>query len=200
MFNLDEQLTSAVMRVLFNIERLINPSFEEKEAFLKILHQRTLKKNELFLKEGAVCTSIAFIEKGCVRYYYEAEDKEVSKDFVFENGVIGSFASFFTQEPSLLNIIALEETTIIEMFYEDVMFLYDRYPAWQKLGRIIAQEQFVRAEKREAALLKDAPDKRFLTLIEEHPKIFKKVPLQYIASYLGITRETLSRYRSKMKV
>ena len=187
------------MRVLFNIERLINPSAQEKAELEKILHTRTLKKHELFLKEGDVCTSIAFIEKGSVRYYYQLEDREICKDFVFENGLIGSFASFFSQEPSTLYIQALEETQLIELFYEDVLYLYDHFPAWQKLGRIIAQDLFVRAEKREAALLKDQPEVRFHALIEEHPKIFKRVPLQYIASYLGITRETLSRYRSRLK-
>lgn len=187
------------MRVLFNIERLINPSAEEKAALEKVLHTRSLKKNEHFLKAGAICDRIAFIEKGSARYYYQLEDREVCKDFIFENGLLGSFASFFSQQPSTLNIEALEETQVIELFYEDVLNLYDHFPAWQKLGRIIAQDQFVRAEKREAAFLKDHPEVRFRSLVDEHPKIFKRVPLQYIASYLGITRETLSRYRSKQK-
>ncbi|TLV01469.1 Crp/Fnr family transcriptional regulator [Dyadobacter luticola] len=187
------------MRVLFNIERLINPTPQEKAELEKVLHVRTIKKNAFFLQEGHVCKSIAFIEKGSVRYFYQLEDREVCKDFVFENGLIGSFASFFSQQPATLNIQAMEETQLIELNYPDVIYLYDHVPAWQKLGRIIAQDQFVRAEKREAALLKDLPEVRFRALIEEHPKIFKRVPLQYIASYLGITRETLSRYRNKVK-
>jgi hypothetical protein len=80
------------------------------------------------------------------------------------------------------------------------MYLYDHYPAWQKLGRLVVQEQLIRAERREASLLKDPPEVRYRNLVEEHPKVFKKVPLQYIASYLGITPETLSRYRNKVKL
>jgi CRP-like cAMP-binding protein len=99
----------------------------------------------------------------------------------------------------VLYIEALEDTQLIELFYDDVLWLYDTFPAWQKLGRMIAQDQFIRADKREAAFLKDSPEVRFHSLIAEHPKIFKRVPLQYIASYLGITRETLSRYRGKIK-
>jgi CRP/FNR family transcriptional regulator, anaerobic regulatory protein len=188
------------MRVLFNIERLIKPSPEEKEAFLNIVKTRTLKKNEFFLKEGEVCRSIAFIEKGSLRYYYQVEDKEISKNFAFENDVIGSFASFITQGPSLFYIEAMEETVIIELKLEDVMALYSQYPIWRNLGRILVQDQYIHLEKREASLLKDPPEKRFSSLVEEHPKIFKRVPLQYIASYLGITRETLSRYRNKVKL
>ncbi|MDB5242537.1 MAG: hypothetical protein JWP57_3162 [Spirosoma sp.] len=188
------------MRVLFNIERLIKPSVEEKAALEKVLHTRLLKKGDYFLKEGDPCASIAFIEKGSVRSYYQLEDRHVCKEFIFENGLIGSFAGFFAQEPSSLYIEALEDTQLIELFYDDVLWLYDQYPAWQKLGRIIAQDQFIRAEKREASFLKDPPEVRFRSLIDEHPKIFKRVPLQYIASYLGITRETLSRYRNKNKI
>jgi CRP-like cAMP-binding protein len=185
------------MRVLFNIERLINPSAEEKQALNAIVKTRLLKKNEHFLKEGELCESIAFIEKGSVRSYYQLEDRQVCKDFLLENGLVCSFGSLFSQEPSAIYIQALEDTEIVEMNYGDVMELCESYPIWNQLSRIIIQEQVVRAEKREGAFLKDLPEVRFKSLIAEHPTIFKRVPLQYIASYLGITRETLSRYRNR---
>ncbi|WP_181163726.1 Crp/Fnr family transcriptional regulator [Pontibacter mangrovi] len=186
-------------RILYNIDQIIRPEPEERAALERVLRPRTLHKNELFLREGEVCRKIAFIEQGSVRVYYEVDGKEICKDFLFENAVAGSFASFFSQMPSALNVAAMEETQLLELSYEDVMHLYEHYPSWQKLGRIIAQDQFVRAERREASLLKDPPEVRFRNLIEEHPKLFKRVPLQYIASYLGITPETLSRYRSRVK-
>jgi CRP-like cAMP-binding protein len=186
------------MRVLYNIEKLINPAPQEKAALENILHTRTLKRNECFLKEGDLCESIAFIEKGSVRYYYQLEDRQVCKDFLLENGLVCSFASLFSQEPSAIYIEAMEETEIVEMRYDEVMRLCEQYPIWQQLSRIIIQEQVVRAEKREGAFLKDLPETRFKALVAEHPTIFKRVPLQFIASYLGITRETLSRYRNKL--
>jgi CRP-like cAMP-binding protein len=187
------------MRVLFNIQRLICPSAEEMAGLEKILREKTLKKSEFFLRENAVCTDLAFIEKGSIRYYYQLEDREVCKDFIFENGLIGSYASFLSGEPSAVNMQAIEETCILQFSYQDMHTLFEQYPVWRKLAQVFIQEQFVKAEKREAALLKDLPETRFRTLIEEHPKIFKRVPLTYIASYLGITRETLSRYRAKIK-
>ncbi|WP_256009134.1 Crp/Fnr family transcriptional regulator [Desertivirga xinjiangensis] len=185
------------MRVLYNIEKLIGPSPEEKQALESIVKRRLLKKNEHFLHEGDQCESLAFIEKGSVRYYYQLEDRQVCKDFLLENGLICSFGSLFSQEPSSIFIQAMEDTEILEMQYEDVLSLCERYPVWQQLSRIILQEQIVRAEKREGSFLKDLPETRFKALIAGHPTIFKRVPLQYIASYLGITRETLSRYRKR---
>jgi CRP/FNR family transcriptional regulator, anaerobic regulatory protein len=186
-------------RILYNIDTIIQPSAEDRAALERVLKPRTLRKGEHFLREGEVCQNIAFVEQGSVRLYYNVDGKEICKDFLFENAVIGSFASFFSQMPSALHVAAMEETQILEIGYEDVMALYEGYPSWQKLGRLIAQDQFVRAEAREASLLKDPPEVRYKNLIEEHPKVFKRVPLHYIAGYLGITPETLSRYRSKIK-
>ncbi len=187
-------------RVLYNINKVIHPTSTELAALVKIIQPRVIEKGEHFLREGEICRSIAFIEHGSVRAYYRVEEKDICKDFLFENAVIGSFASFFSQFPSALNIAALEKTHVLQMNYEEVIHLYDNYPSWQKLGRIIVQDQFVKAERREASLLKDPPEVRYRALIEEHPKVFKKVPLHYVASYLGITPETLSRYRSKIKL
>ncbi|MFA6277767.1 MAG: Crp/Fnr family transcriptional regulator [Pedobacter sp.] len=186
------------MRVLFNIERLIKPSTAEINALKSITSVRFLKKNEHFLFEGDLCQSIAFIEKGSIRYYYQMEDRQICKDFLLENGLVCSFSSLFSNEPSTIYIQAMEETELIEMPYEAMQTLCEDYPIWNKLAQIIIQEQIIRAEKRESAFLKDSPEKRFFSLIEEHPTIFKRVPLQYIASYLGMTRETLSRYRRKL--
>ncbi|TSJ34908.1 Crp/Fnr family transcriptional regulator [Mucilaginibacter corticis] len=186
------------MRILFNIERLINPSQEEKAALERIVKTRLLKKHEHFLNEGDLCETIAFIEKGSVRYYYQLEDRQVCKDFLLENGLVCSFGSLFSQEPSTTYIQALEDTELAEINYEDIQELCKSYPIWNKLARIIIQEQVIRAEKREGAFLKDLPETRFQSLVAEHPTIFKRVPLQYIASYLGMTRETLSRYRNKL--
>ena len=187
-------------RVLYNIEQIINPSPAELDALRSILRPRVLARQEHFLREGEVCRSVALVEKGSLRLYYTVDGREICKDFLFQNAVAGSFASFFTQQPSALNVAALEETTLLEMAHADVLYLYDHYPAWQKLGRLVVQEQLVRSERREASLLKDPPEVRYRNLVEEHPKVFKKVPLQYIASYLGITPETLSRYRNKVKL
>jgi len=187
-------------RILFNIQRVFHTSEEELEAIKDAVQRVYLEKNDFFLKENEICRSIGFIEQGSMRLFYESPDKEVCNDFFFENSVIGSLASFLTQTPSIVNIAAIEKCELLLLGYDDVIRLTEKYPALQRLSQIILQEQLIRAERREAALLRNSPEERFRNLLEEHPKIFKRIPLRYVAGYLGITPETLSRYRAKFLV
>ncbi|RIV20670.1 Crp/Fnr family transcriptional regulator [Fibrisoma montanum] len=188
-----------MQRVLFNINRIVKPTDEERAAFERILRPRVLAKDELYVGEGDVCATLAFIEKGCGRLYYEFDGWDVSKEFVFENGLLGSFVSFFSQRPSNVNVAALEETHILEMRYADVMTLCQTYPVWQRFGVLLLQDQLTRLERRETSLLKDAPEERYRRLITEHPKVLKRIPPDYVASYLGITPETLVVYQTRQE-
>lgn len=187
-------------RILFNIQRTFLTSDEELEAIKNKAATKYLAKNELFLREGEVCKSIGFIEKGSMRLYYDSPDKKVCNDFFFENSVIGSFASFLAEKPSIVSIAAIEECEIVLFSKKDLLELIQQFPSLKRLADFILQEQFIRTEKREEALLKFSAEKRFRNLLEEHPKIFKRIPLHYVAGYLNITPETLSRYRSKFLV
>ncbi len=187
-------------QVLFNIQRVFRISEDEMKAIENVMQVTFLKKNNFFLKENEICKSIGFIEHGSMRLFYETPEKEVCNDFFFENSLVGSIASFITQTPSIVNIAPVENCELLLFEYADVMALIQKFPALKILANIILQEQLIRTEKREASLLKDSPEERFKHLLEEHPKIFKRIPLRYVAGYLGITPETLSRYRSKFLI
>ncbi|MFT3796203.1 Crp/Fnr family transcriptional regulator [Flavobacterium sp.] len=185
-------------RILDNIKKTLNPTPEAFDALSKAMEIVTLDKNDYFLKAGQICSSVGFIEKGSMRLFQSSPEKEVCSDFFFENSFIGSFASFLSQQPSLVNICAIEPCELLVMHFDDVMRLTKEHPSLRRLADIIVQEQFLRAEKREAALLLHSPEERFRKILEEHPKLFKRIPLHYVASYLAITPETLSRYRNKL--
>ncbi|GAB3275824.1 Crp/Fnr family transcriptional regulator [Larkinella harenae] len=189
-----------MQRVLFNIERVTKPTAEEKAALESIIRPRVLAPNEVYVRAGELCSTIAFIEKGCGRLFYEIDGWEVSKEFVFENSLLGSFVGFFTQKPSNVNVATLEETHLLEMDYDDVIQLCRTYPIWQRFATLLLQDQLTRVERREASLLKDAPEDRYRRLLAEHPKVLNRIPPEFVASYLGITPETLIRYRSGIGV
>ncbi len=184
-----------MQRVLSNIEQLVRPTPDEMAALRAILQPNVVPPDTLYAREGDVCRTIAFVEKGCGRLFYDLDGWEVSKEFVFENGLLGSLVSFFTQRPSFVHAMTLTETHLLEMQYDDVMALCSRYPVWQRFAQLLLQDQLSRLERREASLLKESPEDRYVRLLNEHPKVFRRVPPQYVASYLGITAETLDRYQ-----
>lgn len=187
-------------RFLSNIQKTFQLSEEELDEIRSGMKVVELRKNELFLEEGQICRTIGFLEYGSMRLFYESKNKEVCNNFFFENAVVGSLASFLTQTPSLVNIAAIEKCELLTFSYQQVMDLISDYPTLKAFGFFIIQEQLLLAEKREAELLKYAPEDRFRRLLEIHPKIFNRVPLYYVASYLNITPETLSRYRKKFMI
>ncbi|WP_176884843.1 Crp/Fnr family transcriptional regulator [Dyadobacter soli] len=186
------------MRVLTNLVKLINPPEAELAMMEERLHLKVLRKNEHFVRQGHISSEVALVERGTMRLYIETPDKEICKDFLFENSVACSYDGFFFGQASRVSIQALQETHLLVLTKDDFHYLYENCPGWQRFWNLLLVEQLMKTDSRETALLKDPPDVRFRNILEEHPLLFSRIPLQYIASYLGITRETLSRYRSRM--
>lgn len=186
------------MRVLSNLIKLVGPSEAELTMMKERMRLTVLRKNEHFVCQGSVSQQVALVEKGTLRLYIETPDKEICKDFLFENSVACSYDGFFFDQPSRVSIQALQETQLLVLSKSDFNYLYTHCPAWHRFWNLLLVEQLMKTDYRETSLLKDPPDVRFRNILEEHPMLFNRIPLQYIASYLGIARETLSRYRSRI--
>jgi CRP-like cAMP-binding protein len=142
-----------------------------------------------------VCRQLGLIVKGYVRLFYQVDGEEITKDFNFENWICGSYASFSLQQPSRFNIVAMEDTELYLLGRDELYRLFDSYPNIQKLGRLQIEKMFIRKEQREASFLLDTAEQRYRNLLEQEPQMVRRVPLKYLASYLGMTAETLSRVR-----
>lgn len=162
----------------------------------KIVKKKIIKKREYFLKEGEVCRRLGFIIKGYVRVFYSLNGEEITKDFNFENSFCGSYASFSLQKPALFNVVAMEDTTLFTLGREDLFRLFDQHPSIQKFGLLCIEHMFIRKELREASFLLHTAQERYNELTSNFPDILKRVPLKYLASYLGLRPETLSRIRN----
>lgn len=173
--------------------KLDEPAWQEFQLHLGHLQ---LKKKEHFLREGQVCRQVGFIAKGYVRLYYLLNGEEITKDFNFENFFCGSWASFSMQQPSRFNIIAMEDLELYTLQREDLYRLLEKHTSLQKLVRIWMEMMFIRKEEREASFLLDTAEQRYAELLNQNSQIGQRVPLKYLASYLGMTAETLSRIRS----
>jgi CRP-like cAMP-binding protein len=158
---------------------------------------KTLAKKEYFLKQGEICRYVGFVNQGFTRLFYDLIDGEVTKDFNTEGSFCGSYASFISGVPSHFNVIAMEPTELLIINRENLLQLTDSYMAWQKFLRIAMEQQFIRKENREALFLTATPEDRYTDLVKNHPDWINRIPLKYLASYLGLTAETVSRIRAR---
>lgn len=184
--------------VLKSIAQRITFNEEAGEAFLKMLHHRKLKRKDHILTEGRLCNFVLFIVSGCIRYYYVIEGEERTGQFFFENGWLSDYQSFITGAPTQLNIQALEDCEIYLFYKEDLLKLYDEWPVFERFGRLIAEQVVMGMMKKNESLTNLSYEERYLNLIKERPKVVSRVPLKYIASYLNMKPESLSRIRSRL--
>lgn len=163
----------------------------------KIVCQKFPKKH-LLLKVGQVENYLYFVEEGILRFYIPKEENDLTFDFAFENSFTSGYSSFLTQTPASYQIEALTDTTIWRLTYEDLQSIYLNTVMGNKIGRIAGEDLFLRKTRRELSLLNDTAEQRYLNLFSQQPRLIKYIPLKYIASYIGITPQALSRIRKRI--
>lgn len=171
----------------------------QEEHYLKLCEISQVKSyntKEFILKENSVCPFVGFVEKGTVRSYLLKDYKEYNNDFYFNNSFISAYRSFITQTPAYSNIQAMSQATIRYINFEQLKALEKTSDTWNKFGKYIAEQFFIRKCTRETSFLIRSAKERYDSLIEAHPKIEQRIPQYAIASYLGIEPESLSRIKA----
>jgi len=170
-------------------------SSDLKAGISNCLQKETHPKKTIILKEGEVCHRLYFIEKGFVRAFYRRNNQEITSWFMTENQMIISVNSFFSQKPGYENIEVLEDTTLISITYNDLQRLYYEFPEFNYVGRVLTEYYYSLSEERLFGMRMQSTQEKYEMLLKNHSEIFKRAPLKYIASYLGMKPETLSRLR-----
>jgi CRP-like cAMP-binding protein len=186
--------------MIFFIEKLntLSPlSDESKAALTQIIQKITFAKNELILKEGKVSDYFYFLNKGTIRIFYRKHDKEVTEWLALDNEFFLSIASFYQRTPSHLAIQTLEETTLFMLPHDEFMLLCAQHHEIETLHRKMLTFCLLLSQNRIESIQFEPAQQRYEKLIRLRPDIIQKVHLTYIASFLGITLETLSRIRGK---
>jgi CRP-like cAMP-binding protein len=168
-----------------------------REHLYSIVKTTDVRKKERLLKIGEVCTHIYFIEKGLFRCYYESGSTEVCAWFMKENDVIVSVGSFFTQSPSYQAICSMEESRVHSITFDELQRAYRLFPEFNFIGRKLTEKYYDLCEDRLYSLRMKKAAERYRYFLECQPELARRVPSTYIASYLGITSETLSRIKKK---
>jgi len=181
-----------------NINKTVNLSEDEFEQFYSFTQTFKLKRKELLLSEGDICKHSYFVSKGCLRYFYSVDGHEHTGQFFFENNWYTDLESFLTGKPSRQNIEALEPTQIITISKDSLESLYTLNPKFERFGRLMTERAFIGIKQRTEMLTNQSAEERYLNLIRERPKVIERIPQHYIASYIGIQPQSLSRIRRKL--
>ncbi|MCP9765676.1 Crp/Fnr family transcriptional regulator [Lacihabitans soyangensis] len=182
------------MKAYFNSFSILS----ESELILLDNHviEKNIKKGDFLIKEGKICNEIVFIESGILRsFYINNTGDEITYCFSFENQLMSAFSSFITNNPTEENIQAIVDTKLFVLKKKDIEVLYENSLAWQKIGLILTELQFVQLEERFVSFLKLSAKQRYENLLKNYSRLINQIPLKYLATYLGITPRHLSRIR-----
>ena len=173
---------------------------EEEEAFLlsKVKAKKFLR-GQYVAQNGDVCKHESFVLSGCLKaFYIDNEGREHIVMFAIENWWIADLGSFISQSPADLNVQCIENCELVQIHFNDLQQLYVEVPKLERFFRIIIQKAFVAAQKRIINNFTLPAVDRYLKFREQYPLIEQRVPQYMIASYLGITKEFLSKIRAQL--
>jgi len=193
--------TSATLKIVRNyINQISEISDTDWDFFSSRLTRRDITKKTTFLKLGDIENHISFIVSGVVRLYIPKSDpsKEVTFGFSFKSQFISAYDSFLTRKPSLYELQALTNITILSITYSDLQEVYKTTTIGNLIGRLTAERLFLIKSKREQTLLHYTAEERYLNLFKDRPAVIKEIPLKYVSSYIGVTPQALSRIRKRI--
>ena len=171
---------------------------EAADYLLRHLKKMKVRKKKLLLREGAFCEYVYFIYKGAARGFINEGVKDITTWITVENEMITSIASLDVQAPSRENIQVIEDSELFALHYDHLNALYEQFPSFNSMGRKLLQRYYGDAERRAFIARLTNAETKYRHFLDRYQDLVNRIPLKYIASFLGITIETLSRVRKKL--
>lgn len=181
-----------------HINQYLSLSKEEIEFAKNHFPLKEYSKNEVFFKEGNIATSIYFVIEGCVRLYYNADGNEKTAYFYTEGKFFCANESFVKNTPARENFQALENTTIMSIHKSFDVELLDKFPNFEIIERYALLDELITNNRIIESFVSKSPQERYTELLKTNKALFQRVHQQHIASYLGISPESLSRIRKRI--
>ena len=193
------QNKASLLSPLFTLLNQIKPlSKKINDALLDNFQEQKLKKGTILLHEGDVCKKLWFLADGLLRSYHNIGNKEITSRIMFRDHIVISPGSFFTQTPATESIEALADCTVVALTFADLQDIYLKFPEFNYHTRIITELYFYKQEQRLYMLRKREATAKYKYFLENYANYLTDIPQKYIASFLNIAPETLSRTRSKL--
>lgn len=186
------------MKKVLQYLKHFNPLSESAEqAIINISKEICISKNKDLQSIGHTCKTIYFLNSGMARIYYFKDGIDITENLAFENNIIARVESLFSGKPSRKAIQIIEDAELVAIDANKLFNLYDTFPEIERLFRKIFEAAYVNTINRIESIQFHTAEERYNLLINEAPDVLQRVPLKYVASYLGITQQSLSRIRSR---
>lgn len=174
---------------------------EEIDRAVKAGSYRTINKNEFFIREGQVCREVAFVKSGFFRSFYRNTDgQEITYCFTFSGSFASAYSSFIFQDKTTENIHAMTNAEVFSIPRSEIVHLEQTSVNWLRLSKMLAEQEYLKMEQRVFMLLKENAENRYKELLSNRPEYLQMIPLNQLASYLGITQRHLSRIRKTITI
>jgi CRP-like cAMP-binding protein len=172
---------------------------EEKEALRKSFSEKRVRRRQFILQEGNVCKVNTFVVEGCFRMYMIDDNaKEHNLQFAIENWWIGDIGSFNSEEPSRLNIEAIENSIILQIKKEDQLRLFIDYPKFNRIFRVFTENALISYQRRVLQNISSTAEERYVDFMKRYPFFFNRISNVQITSFIGVTPEFLSKIRKNI--
>jgi CRP-like cAMP-binding protein len=182
-----------------HINSRVHLTDEEFDICTKFFISKKLKKHQFLLNEGDVCRHIGFVNSGCLREYsIDSKGTEHIIQFAVEDWWVSDLHSFLSGSPAAYNIDALEDSEVLLIEKSAREKLLDSCPKMERFFRLLIEANHVAIQQRITGSLSASAEERYLKFIKTYPKLLEQVPQSHIASYLGITPQSLSRIRKEL--
>lgn len=171
----------------------------EQKLVKTFFSPKKIRKRQYLLQEGNICRHLAFVEKGLLRSY-NVDDKGIEHmiHFAWEGWWMADMLSFLSIEPSTYHIDAIEDSELLLISRPDFEEMLLKVPVMERYFRILFQNNIISKERRLISSISNSAEEKFIHLSATNPELIKRIPQQLVASYLGITPETLSRIKNKL--
>jgi CRP-like cAMP-binding protein len=165
-----------------------------------LFHEEEIKKGGYFLQTGKYCNKLSFIKEGMLRIYVTTAEKEVTQWISTKGYFVTDLSSLVFEQPARWTIQALADTTLYTIYKSDYQKIGQLIPQWHELEKLFIAKCFTMLEDRIFSHLSMSAEERYQFFFAQQPELFNQVPLQYLASMLGMTPETFSRIRNKNRL
>jgi CRP-like cAMP-binding protein len=186
------QMYDSLQRMLVSLVPFTTKELDDASPFFD---HRSLEKNEFFNKAGRISDTLGFVSRGLLRSFYTLKGKDTTTFFQLPGAIAVDLKSFVKKTPSIENIQAVADSELLVIKRGDLYALYNESWKWQQVGRMLVEQAYFEMEERSISLQIQSAQDRYDQFLSEFPEVIQQVPLHQIASFLGISPETLSRIR-----